>query len=405
MALLSFNTTSGQFVAPDTATIRERVANDWIAAFNTGDGSPDLDTESATPAGQLIDAITAYIAQANSELLYLANQFNPLTAEGVFQDAIGYIYFIERKPAQSTSVVCTCTGLQGTVIPAGAQAQDTEGNRYQCATAVTIPAGGTVSATFEALEAGAIDCPANTLNRIITVIAGWDTINNPASGVTGQLAESQADFERRRFESVAANAHGSALALEGALESITGVTDCLVLENDTNANVTKGGVTIPAHSVCISIYGGDETAIAKTIYEKKSGGCGTSGNTAVSYTEPNNSIVYSYQILRPAPQDVRIIVTVDYVNTLDTDYQGKIKAAILADFNGANTDSGNNRVSMGQTVYASRFSTAVLITAGVRTLRGISISLNGGASGDSIEIPANIVPVLSADDITIQIAE
>lgn len=405
MALLSFDTTSGQFVAPDTATIREQVANDWIAAFNTGDGSPDLDTEAATPAGQLIDAITAYIAEANSELLYLANQFNPLTAEGVFQDAIGYIYFMERKPAQPTSVVCTCTGLQGTVIPAGAQAQDTEGNRYQCAEAVTIPAGGTVSATFEALEVGAIDCPANTLNRIITVIAGWDTINNPASGVTGQLAESQADFERRRFESVASNAQGSVLALQGALDDIPGVTDCLVLENSESSAVTINGISVPAHSIAISIYGGDDSDIAQVIYQKKSAGCGTAGTTTVSHTDSNTGIVYTFNIIRPATSDLKITVTIDNTATLPGTYEADIQNAILADFAGTNTDSENTRIGIGQTVYASRFSTAVLLTAGVRSLRSITIALGSGVPGDFVTIPANVMPVLSAADITVVIGE
>ena len=98
MALLNFDPRTG-LVAPDTAAIRDAVAADWINAFNTGDGSPQLDTEAATPAGQCIDSETAYLAQANADLLFLANMFNPLVSEGVWQDALAKIYFIQRKTA------------------------------------------------------------------------------------------------------------------------------------------------------------------------------------------------------------------------------------------------------------------------------------------------------------------
>lgn len=401
MALLDFDEQTGQLTAPETSTIRSKVAADFVAAFNTGDGSPDLDTEAATPAGQLVDAVTAYIAQANSEIMYVANQFNPLTAEGVFQDAIGAIYFITRKLAQPTSVLCVCYGLQGTVVPAGAIVQDEDGNRYAATANITIQADGTATGQFDCTIPGPVDCPANTVTSIVTVIAGWDSVTNPSSGVTGRLQESQSDFEKRRFNSVAANAQGSALALQGALDALDGVVDCLVMENATSASTTVSGVTIPAHSVAISIYGGTDSDIAETIYQKKSAGCGTTGGTQVTYTDQETQATHTFNIIRPTTQDVSVVVNVDYSLALSATYIQDIKDAILADFNGENTDSGNTRIGMGQTVYASRFTTAVLITAGVRSLKSITIALNGGAASDSILIPGNVQPVMSESDITV----
>lgn len=419
MALLNYSEPFVGLEAPDTDVIRDQVAADWIDAFNTNDGSPALDTSAATPAGQLVDAETSYIAQANSELLYLASQFDPRKAEGIFQDALAAIYFLTRKVAQKTRVECTCTGLAGTDIPIGALAQDSNGVKYQAINtnpnatlAATIPLGGSVSVTFEALEAGAIQCDANTLNSIITVIAGWDTINNPTAGSTGWLQETQADFEQRRFASVAHNAHGSVLAIQGALNNLADVTDCVVLENDTSATKLISDINIPSHSVAIIIYGGDDDAIAETIYNKKSAGCGTTGTTTsgggtaitgttVSYTEPDTNAIYTYNIIRPTTQAVTIEVTIDYMTSLNASYINDIKTAILADFNGTNTDSWNTRVTMGQTVYASRFSTAVLTTAQVPSLYSITIGLNGGAQSNVINVPAYVMPTLSSNDITV----
>ena len=185
MPLLSFNPETGM-VAPDTAVLRDAVAANWEQAFNTGDGSPSLDTEVATPAGQLVDAEAAYLAQVNAELLFLFSQLNPRTAEGVWQDALGYIYFLSRKIAQPTLVTVTCSGLQGTQIPAGAQMQDEDGTRYELVNTVTIPASGSVDAVFQCLEAGPIECPAGTLETIVTVVPGWDSGTNAAAGVIGE---------------------------------------------------------------------------------------------------------------------------------------------------------------------------------------------------------------------------
>ena len=405
MPLLNFDPQVGM-VAPDTAVLRDAVAANWESAFNTGDGSPVLDTEAATPAGQLVDAEAAYLAQANAELLYLFSQINPRTAEGVWQDALGYIYFLTRKVAQPTLVTVTCSGLQGTEIPAGAQMRDDEGVRYELTSTVTIPAGGSVDGIFQALEAGPIECPAGTLSTIVTVIPGWDTGVNAAAGVVGRNRESQVDFENRRFASVAKNSHGSVFSLQGALADLDGVVDCQVIENPTSATVTKHGVSIPSHSVAISIYGGQDSAIAQTIYEKKDAGCGTTGNATVTHTatEAGNA-VYTYSIVRPTPTDVHIEVEINKTQQTSATVEQDVIDAIIGDFTGNDSNSGNTRVGLAQTVYASRFSVAVIKTAGVQDLVGITIGLGSGAMGASIEVPGDVEPTISSADITVTVNE
>lgn len=405
MPLLRFNPTVGM-VAPDTAVLRDAVAANWEQAFNTGDGSPVLDTEAATPAGQLVDAEAAYLAQVNAEFLYVASMFNPRTSEGVWQDALGYIYFLTRKVAQPTLVTVTCSGLQGTEIPAGAQMRDDEGVRYELTSSVTIPAGGSVDGVFQALEAGPIECPAGALTTIVTVIPGWDSGTNAAAGVIGRNRESQADFENRRFASVAKNSHGSVFSLQGALADLDGVVDCQILENPTSSTVTKHGVSIPSHSVAICIYGGDNDAIAEVIYNKKDAGCGTTGGTTVTYVATDyGNATYNYSIVRPTPTDVHIEVEINKTEQTSVTVEQDIIDAILADFNGQDANSGNVRVGLAQTVYASRFSVSVIKTAGVQDLVGITIGLGSGAMGASIEIPGDVEPTISSADITVVVNE
>ena len=405
MPLLSFDPQVGM-VAPETAVLRDAVASNWEQAFNTGDGSPTLDTEAATPAGQLVDSEAAILAQINAELLYLFSMINPRLAEGVWQDAIGYIYFLTRKIAQPTLTTCTCTGLQGTVIPVGAQIQSDDGTRYECVNAVTIPSSGHVDALFQCLEAGPVECPAGTLNSIVTVIPGWDTVANAAAGSTGRNRESQVDFENRRRESVAKNSHGAVGSLQGALWDVDGVVDCRVLENDEDDPVVKHGITIPGHSIAACIYGGADADIAETIYLKKDAGCGTMGNYYVSHTaEDFGGAVYSYRIVRPTPKDVQIRVTINRTELTPSDVVQRIKSAVVADFLGEDPVSGNARVGLASTVYASRFSVPVVKTAGVQDLVGIAIRLGSGAWGSSIVIDGLTEPVIDESDVIVVIEE
>ena len=405
MPLLTFDPNTG-LVAPDTAVLRDAVAANWESAFNLGDGSPTLDTEAATPAGQLVDAEAAYLAQTNAEILYVASMLNPRTSEGVWQDALGYIYFLTRKVAQPTLVTVTCSGLQGTEIPVGAQMRDDDGVRYELTATVTIPAGGSVDGVFQCLEAGPIECPAGTLSTIVTVIPGWDSGVNSAAGVIGRNRESQADFENRRYASVAKNSHGSVFSLQGALADLDGVVDCQVLENPTSSTVTKHGVSIPSHSVAICIYGGDDSAIAETIYNKKDAGCGTAGGTTVTYVATDyGNATYNYEIVRPTPTDVHIAVEINRTDSTSATVEQDIKDAIIADFNGQDANSGNTRVGLAQTLYASRFSVPVIKSAGVSDLVGITVALGTGIPGASITIPGDVEPTISEADITVTINE
>lgn len=404
--MLHFDPKTGLY-ADEVETVRESVRQDWRAAF-ARDGLPPLDVEPETPAGQLIDSQTAAIADKDSELLFLANQFNPLTAEGVWQDALGKIYFLSRQLATPSEATCLCSGLGGTVIPRGAVIKSSvDGARWVCAGATTIPDSGETYVRFMSGDAGAITADAGTLTEIVTVIPGWDAVINPEAAITGGLPESQREFETRRYNSVAKNARGSLSAIYGALADIKNVIDVVVLENTGNDPVVKWGATIPGHSIYVSIVGGDDAEIAETIYRKKDAGCGTAGNTALTWQDmdmPGNP-VYTYYIERPEPVEFGIRVTIGLTDATPADIRRRIVDALIADFNGLGPH-GNLRIGAAQDVYASRFYCPV-IESGARKLASIEISFpyNAGEWADNVAIPADQTPVLDSANISIVIKE
>jgi len=361
-----------------------------------------LNTSSESPAGQIIDSMAVLITAKDSEFLNMANNFDPRVASGRWQDAIGAIYFLERKTAQPSVVECQVTGRQGTVIPAGSLIQTDDGVKLESVGAVTIGASGTANIEFETVEKSPIPIGVGTCNKIITDIAGWDTVSNATAGVTGKYIEGRAEFELRRYLSVAANSHGSRLALQGALYTVDGVVDCLVLENKTDSTVTKQGVSLISHSVGICIYGGNDADIAEMIYNKLDAGCGTNGSTTVSYVS-DDGVENEYQIIRPTPTNVYIAVTLNETPTTLQSVVDDVKEAIYNDFLGNDPNSENPRRKCGSSIYASSFSVATIKTAGVTDLVSIYIGLSASPSSNMITFDADEEPIIDKDNITVTV--
>ena len=386
--------------ADDTAKVRQSLVEAWQEVFN--DENAILNTEAESPAGQIIDSQAVLVTAKDSELVELMNQFDPRKADGIFQEALAAIYFLTRKTAQPTVVECTITGLQGTTIPAGSMIQNDNGYKLTSVGAITIPASGTATVEFQTVDVGAIPIGAGTCNKIITVIAGWDTVTNENAGVVGQLEESRAALETRRALSVAKNSHGSRLALQGSIATIDEVLDCLVLENKSNASVTIQGVSLISHSVAICVYGGTDEAIAEMIYNKLDAGCGTNGGTIVTYIS-EDGVPNNYQIVRPSPTNVYIEVKINETSTTPATIEDDIKNALLDDFNGLDANSGNLRRGMGQTIYASSFSVALIKTAGVSDLVSIEIGRSVGTYTNGVVMDADEEPILTTENISVVI--
>jgi uncharacterized phage protein gp47/JayE len=399
---ITFNDKTG-LVAEETSVVRARIAQEWKNAFATDPRLPVLDTNPETPAGQLIDGQTALASEKDNDMIYIANMFNPKNATGVWQDALAAIYFLNRKIALPTYVTCQVRGAYGTTIPYGALVQDVNGYTFLNTSVVVIGSSGTANIYVRCTETGAVEVAPNTVTQIVTTVPGWDSVTNPSAGVTGRDEESQAAFENRRAGSVGKNSHGAVASIYGTIADLNNVVAVLVLENTTNADKTIKGVTLAGHSVYISVYGGDNTDIARAIYNKIDGGVGTQGNTMLTYNPASDNIadqpdaLYTYYIERPATVETAVKVTVSDDET--TGLTNAIKEAVVENFNG---NSSFRRVKMGDTLYASRFY-ADVIKAGVTMLENIEIKYPSatGSYADSVDIPASELPTISAEDVTV----
>lgn len=405
---MGLNITGRGIEAPDTEAVREAVAGVFSKAF-TEDGQPPLDTDSSTPAGQLIDGLTAEVEAKNAELLFLASQLNPKVAEGRWQDALGYLYFIRRKRNEPTVVVCQVTGRNGTIVPYGAQARTADGVTLMCNRVATIE-DGHAETTFRTADTGPTQVPAGAVTQIVTTVPGWDTITNAEAGVTGRDIETRADFEARRAGSVSANAQGSVGALYGALYDINGqagVLDVKVLENLGREPQEQFGVTVPGHGVTICIFGGEDKDIAKVIYEKKDAGCDTGGNAVITHVaEDFYDATYQYRILRPQPVGFWVKVEIKRSEALTPTVIAKIKEAVLSDFLGENDHTGQPRLGLASDAYASRFYHAIAAVSDVQNLLRVRVALGDdpqeGDWREMLTIRGDQEPVMAGDQVIVE---
>ena len=350
---------NGSPVLPSEQDILAGVQADINAAFGGG-----VNPSFQTPQGQLAMTETAIIGDKNSQIAYIANQVNPSMASGIWQDAIGEIYFITRIPATGTVVNCTCVGAVGTVIPVGAVAQDTTGYMYSSTASGTIPATGSVIIPFQNQSTGAFTCNPSTLTIIVTAIAGWDIITNPAAGYLGNDVESRQEFEARRSASVAVNSVNSLQSIYGALASLSDVVDVFVIDNPlgTATNFGATNYPIPAHSVCISVAGGTATEIGTAIWNNKPPGCGyvtsagsyaTLGTATITDTNYIPPVPYTVTWLNAGNANTFFVVQIANNTLIPSNIIQLTQSAVLSSFQGL--DGNGPKVGIGSTTYSGRY--------------------------------------------------
>ena len=406
--MLVFDENTG-FSASEVTDIRSDLAEQWQNAFKE-QGRPALNVDPETPQGQIIDSQTAAIHQKDSELAFLANQFNPKTASGIWQDALAKIYFITRKQAINSIAVCTLTGRNGTVISAGSQIRSSyDQTLWTLAEDVTINTlvndVYTASGVFTCQTAGAIVAGAGTLNQIVTTVAGWDTVTNESAAVVGSEVETQAAFENRRYNSVAKNSRSAEASVYARVADISDVIATYVTGNRTNVAVTVDGYSLKPHSIYVAVIGGTNEEIAEAIYNSLSAGCDYNGNTTVSVTDEYTGAVENVTFMRPSDYPIYFKVTVQDDNNLPDGYEQIIKTAISNNFYGTDTSTTINgdsilRIVMNSDVYASRFLPSIL-NAGVNQILSVELSTDGATWADFLHIPITASPSVDSANISI----
>lgn len=401
-------------VTYDEQTILTGVQADWVSAYALA--GKTLSTELTTPQGQLQQSQSYIVAAAQAMLAQLVALVDPMTSSGVYQDALGRIYFLTRQAATFATVTATVTGTVGATLPAGSQVKSSDGTIW-ASTADTPYGGGTATVIFQATIAGS--APAAGVNdlRIYQQVTNWVAVSNSVPSVPGTDTENRVEFETRRAASVQIGGVGQAANVRAAIANVTGVSDLFVFNNGGDTAVTYGTTNfpIPAHSIAIIVSGGANADVAAAINSKLDCGCGMAPGpglgTAVTvniqdtinYVAPYPT--YAIRFIRPATTQLYITVNVANLTTLPANYVAQVQQAVAAAFaNGFTSTDGTisiPRARIGGQIVAGEYVAPILTIPNITPVSifiGISAS---PASGAAYTMGIDQQPVCPALNITV----
>ena len=351
MTIPPLQITDTGITAPPTNEVIDGVWEMFKKAFGK-----DINTAMNTPQGQLVTSLAAIITDERNQMINLLNQFDPRYAQGIWQDGLGYIYFMTRKHATHSSVEIVLTGLAGTTIAAGTLFNDVNGNAWQTTQKTIIGNDGCATAHALCTRSGIVEAAPDTITTIPKAISGLDRITNPYAAIAGVNEESRIDFEKRRYASVAINSKNTNASTYGAVADLADVKDVFVIDNPTDETIRVGATNYPVirNSILVAVIGGDDETIARTILTKAGSGCSFNGNTECVIADTENFPIrpptYKVKFLRPALVPVFFQVTVANRDLLSYQDSEAVKEAIIKAFS-----SGTAKATIGQPVIASKF--------------------------------------------------
>lgn len=290
--------------------------------FNVSPESPD---------GQ----INGVISESNANLWEIANEaynaFNPSAATGVTLSNLVQLNGITRLPATPSRVQLSLTGTAGTIIPIGSLVSTSDtGDQFSTEQDITLDGAGNGSVFASAVDTGPITALAGTITEIDTPITGWSTVTNSADAQLGTDEETDVELRARREQSVARDAQAIIDAIFAAVANVPGVTQTVVLENDTNATDSNG---LPPHSFQVIAVGGVDEEIGDVIWLKKPAGILSFGNTTVQIID-SQGIPHDISFSRPTTVDIYVEVTLNTFSEYPANGDDLIKQAIVDYANG-----------------------------------------------------------------------
>ncbi|PHM61163.1 baseplate J/gp47 family protein [Xenorhabdus ishibashii] len=384
-------------LAPPT----QEVIDGWWQVLK-GCFGDNLNTDMKTPQGQLVTTLTAIITDERNFFINLLNSFDPRYADGMMQDALGYIYFLQRHRATKSVAEVTINGLANTVIPVGFQVTDDSGKTWSTQTEDRIDDNGLVTVNVYCDVAGRISAAIGAINRVVKNVNGVDSVINKSAAIVGRDEESRQEFELRRQESVAVNAKNTNTATYGAVSNIKNVIDCYVVDNPDNETITVGVTNYPLirNSIAVSVVGGDDNEIARQILAKAGSGCSFVGNTKVKYEDTDNFpyLPPSYDIKFIRPHHIPIEFIVTFEDKLRLTHQDKlaVRNAIMSEF-----ETGRGKGRIAKRLIASDYICATAQSTQERLI-SIQIARRHNTAANYLDFGIDEFPTLSIDDIRIE---
>ena len=279
---------------------------------------------------QFLSAISLKIFDTMQAIQLAYNNRSPLTAVGAALDSLIKLNGITRKSSSYSTVPLILSGEPGSVI-ANSIASDINGFKWALPPILTIsPISGSVSATAICQTLGAIPALPGTIINIVTPTKGWISVTNNEAASLGQPIEVDSQLRGRQAISTANPSRSMFAGTIAAIAGLPGVRRFRVLENPTGAASTDpNNFNLPAHSITAVVEGGVSEDIASVIYNNKSIGCYTNGNTLIMVSDPVFGISSPIHFSRPNEINILVRINIKPLAGYSTAISANISQAIV----------------------------------------------------------------------------
>lgn len=289
--------------------------------------------------GQLIGILAKIDADRweNDEDIYFSQY--PSTAEGVSLDYVCALNGIIRLPAQQTSVICACTGFEGTLISEGALARQPTTNENFFAvedTAITADSAILTTNSVDALDAQKYNALINSVNNFYS-LPKIEFDNIFGSGDSTTVSINGTDLTAVPFNTdsqTTIDDIATAIQAESVVDTATTRLGLVITFDSDFVSSNSIVVTINGSALSAVPFNSDQaTTMSDLASAIQADSSVTSATVSASRTITIvpvdegtflvNSIVTTAGASQPVPIDQRIdvvpasgeMVTVDYVNT------------------------------------------------------------------------------------------
>ena len=207
----------------------------------------------------------------------------------------------------------------------------------------------------ESINRGAISAPTGTLTVIDTPVSGLDSVYNFFDATLGRETETDPNAKLRRLNSLAISGKATLDSMYANItQNVADVTEVTVYENITDITDPEGR---PPHSIEVNAIGGEDTDLAREIWESKAAGIQTHGNSSAIHID-NQGFSRVINFTRPTDQYTHIFVN--------------LTLSIEEDFpdNGVQLVSDNllaygNTFNIGQDLIIQKFYTPIYSVTGI----------------------------------------
>lgn len=318
-----------------------------------------------------------------AQLVY--NNRGPSTASGGGLDGIVKLNGISRKRATQSTCLVEIVGVPSTRILNGIIQDSRNMYNWELPSEIIIPQTGKIQVIATCQVYGPIFIDIGDIDTIVTPTQGWSSVYNYTKATLGQAREKDSELRARQAISTALPSKTILDGTKGAIAAVKNVTRSEVYENDTDQIDIN---TLPPHSICAVVEGGDDYEIAEAIYNKKTPGCYTHGDIEVNVIDAYGQVAYPpIRFFRPRYKEIYTTITIKKLRGFTSDTMDNI---IL------NTTEYLNSIAIGDNLSVSAI-WGVALTA-MTDLRSPSFSIVSVKVGLSSENQ-------SAEDIIIAFNE